>query len=625
MKKSYGILMLLPLLIGSCVKERAFEEKTIRARYVDSKYNTTCTLRYYSGSVIPYISLKEYHSLLYRGRTFKEGRDYLDIKTEKSSDGQIEYVVTVYGGHEARFIVENNTMVSDDLWSFKNTNLNNPDCPISYDGLPFAKVNGFTVDKKAKPTSINFTDYGLRFYGVKDDIYLPLGFCNDLFSNENILQGAYNTKDLYFFNYTENESLDYFGRDYYEGMYSGLRNEKERLQYADYYFKELCLDYDYFLGRPGRSTLEKYYDLSKSLDEALDGRPLGRKIKEYLYSDELPKILAGATLLGYLRNDGGHSVYSPVNTYYLDGVTYKSPSWLSNSVASKASELIWEEYYKGYPEFTQYTNTYNHHPEVYAARNSKLGKNSGPLKGTETYTKDGDTAYIHIDGFMGEIEQADEWKKYYEGKRSTIPFGDGLGGAVGAISYGVQEASKDDEIEHVVIDLAANTGGSTDEMLFMIGLLTGSKNFYTYNRMNDQYITATYDFDFNFDKVFDEKDDEMIHLLDDKDISVLTTKNGFSCGGISPIYLHDEGLFTIGEECGGGSCSIYLQYDAYGNENRASTPSQTVNKNGKSIDEERLNVCDHQITFPTDEGGSIDYTGLYDTSSLRNAIEEHYA
>nr|MCR5692387.1 hypothetical protein [Bacilli bacterium] len=135
MKKSYGILMLLPLLIGSCVKERTFEEKTIKARYVDSKYDTTATLRYYSGSVIPYISLKEYHSLLYRGRTFKEGRDYLDIKTEKSSDGQIEYVVTVYGGHEARFIVESNTMVSDDLWSFKNTNLNDPDNPVSYDGL----------------------------------------------------------------------------------------------------------------------------------------------------------------------------------------------------------------------------------------------------------------------------------------------------------------------------------------------------------------------------------------------------------------------------------------------------------------------------------------------------------
>ncbi len=625
MKKSYGILMLLPLLIGSCVKERPFEEKTIKARYVDSKYDTTATLRYYSGSVIPYISLKEYHSLLYRGRTFKEGRDYLDIKTEKSSDGQIEYVVTIYGGHEARFIVENNTMVSDDLWSFKNTNLNDPDNPVSYDGLPFVKVNGFTVDKKAKPTSINFTDYGLRFYGVKDDIYLPLAFCNDLFSNENILQGAYNTKDLYFFNYTENESLAYFGKDYYEGMYRSLLNEKERLQYANYYFKELCLDYDYFLGRPGRSTLEKYYDLSKGLDEALDGRPLGRKIKEYLYSDDLSEIIAGATLLGYLRNDGGHSNYYPIDAYYLEGDTYKYASWITSELDSKVAELIYAEYYKGYPELTDYTRTHFHHQEVYSARNSKLGKNSGPLKGTETYHKDGDTAYIHIDGFMGEIGLADEWRKYYEGKRDTIPFGDGIGGAVGAISYGVQETSKAPEIEHVVIDLAANTGGSTDEMLFMIGLLTGSKNFYTYNRMSDQYFTATYDFDFNFDKVFDEKDDEMISLLDDKDISVLTTKNGFSGGGISPVYLHDEGLFTIGEECGGGSCSIYIQYDAYGNENRASCPSQTVNKNGKSIDEERLNVCDHHLTFPTDESGSIDYTDLYDTSTLRNAIEEHYA
>ena len=229
MKKYHGILLLLPLMIGGCNNSRAYKEETIKVRYVDSKNDTTCTLRYYDESVIPYISLKEYHSLLYRGRTFKEGRDYLDIKKEKSSDGQIEYVVTVYGGHEARFVVENNTMVSDDLWSFKYTNLNDPDNPMSYDGLPFTKASGFTVDKKAKRASINFTDYGLRFYGVKDDIYLPLAFLNDLFSNENILQGAYNTKDLYFFNYTENETLNDFGRDYYEDMYSKIASGAVKL------------------------------------------------------------------------------------------------------------------------------------------------------------------------------------------------------------------------------------------------------------------------------------------------------------------------------------------------------------------------------------------------------------
>ena len=625
MKKYHGVLLLLPLMIGGCNNSRAYKEETIKVRYVERKYDTTCTLRYYDESVIPYISLRDYHSLLYRGRTFKEGRDYLDIKREDDWDGT-RYVVTVYGGHTAEFWLKENCLVSDDLWSFKNTNLNDPDSiMVSYDGLPFTRVKETSTDKAAKKTSINLGKYGMRVIGDGDDVYLPLGFCNDLFSNENILQGAYNTKDLYFFNYTENETLNDFGRDYYEGMYSKALGYKGLLQYAKYCYNEVCLDYDYFLGRPGRSTLEQYYDLSQGLDSALSSRPFGRRIKELLNSVHLSELIAGMTLLGYLRNDGGHSVYDPANTYYVEGGTFKTPSWLVEGVINDAAEIIWAEYYKDYPELVNYERTFYHHSEVYAARSEKLGKYNGPLNGTETYTKDGDTAYIHIDGFMGEIEAVDEWRKYYEGKRDTIPFGDGVGGAVGAISYGVQEASKDDDIEHVVIDLAANTGGSTDEMLFMIGLLTGSKNFYIHNTMTGQYVTVTFEFDFNFDKVFDEKDDEMLSLLDDKDISVLTTKNGFSCGGISPIYLHDQGLFTIGEECGGGSCSVYLQYDAFGNEIRASAPSQIVNKNGVSIDEERHNVCDHQITFPTDEGGSIDYTGLYDTSSLRSIIEEHYA
>ena len=224
---------------------------------------------------------------------------------------------------------------------------------------------------------------------------------------------------------------------------------------------------------------------------------------------------------------------------------------------------------------------------------------------------------------MGEIALQDEWKKYYKGERDTIPFGKDMGGAVGAIAYGVTEASKDSSVKHVVVDLGANTGGSTDEMLFMVALLTGSKNFYTHNTMNDTYMTATYEFDFNFDKKFDEKDDEMLNLLKDKDITVLTTKNGFSCGGISPIYLHEEGLFTIGEECGGGSCSIYMQYDAFGNMNRASTPQQTVTKNKVNIDVARKTVCDYKLDFPAASGG-IDYSSLYDTDNLRTIINAHY-
>ena len=105
--------------------------------------------------------------------------------------------------------------------------------------------------------------------------------------------------------------------------------------------------------------------------------------------------------------------------------------------------------------------------------------------------------------------------------------------------------------------------------------------------------------------------------------SILTTRNGFSCGGISPVYLHENGAFAIGEECGGGFCSIYMQYDAYGNLNRASSPVGTCTKDSVSIDEARLTVCDFKMNFPFD-GTSYDYSSLFDTAMLRQLIEAHY-
>ena len=163
-------------------------------------------------------------------------------------------------------------------------------------------------------------------------------------------------------------------------------------------------------------------------------------------------------------------------------------------------------------------------------------------------------------------------------------------------------------------------------MLFMIALLTGHKNFYSSNTMTDRTSTVTYEFDLNLDKVFDEKDDEMLNLLKGKDISVLTTRNGFSCGGISPIYLHDEGLFTIGEECGGGCCSIYIQYDGYGCMNRSSCPTRTITKNKVSVDEARKTVCDAKLDLPINAtAGRRDYSALYDTASLRTLINNHYS
>ena len=613
----FCIFLISGILLSSCGKSYKYEEKTINAYYINEKNNTTCNLRYYEDSVIPYISLENYVSLLYRGRNYPKGRDKFEVSKNKDV-----YTVTVAGDYTAKFDIVNNTLESDDLWSFKSTSLTGygDKATISYDGLPFVRVKSVEYSSNPKKTIIDLDDYNLNMYGDDKAIYVPLTFATDLFSNENILQGAYNTKDLYFTNFTENENLSSFGNKYYDPIFENPLNQ----EYANYVYNELCLDYDYFLGRPGRSSLEVYYDLSKGLDKALDSRPLGKIIKEYMKSTDLIKFLVGSTILGYLRNDGGHSSYIPLETAFYDSNedTYLHPSWLDDSEYIKGVNLLKEIYNTGYDELTNYDRQFYGNNNVRLARSEKLSKSNGALKGTETYTKVGDIAYIHIDGFMGEIELQNEWNNYYSGKRADIPFDENMGGAVGAISYGVIEASTDPEIKHLVVDLASNTGGSTDEMLFMVGLLTGSNKFYTYNRVSGRYVTASYEFDYNLDKVFDEKDIEMTHLLDNIDITVLTTRSGFSCGGISPIYLHEEGLFTVGEECGGGSCSIYIQYDAYGNTNRASCPSQTVTKNKVSIDVARKSVCDYKMEFLKD--GVYDYSNLYDTDNLRKLIIEHY-
>ena len=622
MKTKRVLILLIPLLLASCNRPAgdAYETKTINVYYPKSQNNTTCNVRYYNGSVIPYVSLKDYVKLLYRGRTYPEGRDRFDV-----SQNNKVYTITVAGDYTATFDVGANKMESADLWNFKNTNLTGYGELVSvcYDGLPFTKVVKAEFDKAPKATTIDFSKYNLKIYGDEEAIYVPLAFASDLFTNENILQGTYNNKDIYIFNFTENESLGSYTKKYYDDIFTTPISK----EYSEYTYNEMCLSYDYFLGRPGRSSLEIYYDLSKGLDTALKARPLGRTIVEYMTSGDLTRFLAGSTLLGYLHEDGGHSGYSPLFTAYADPTTgaYKQPTWLDNKTYLASIALLRDEFNKNYDELINSDEAFRDRESLYEARNVKLNKTNDVLSGTETYTKDGDIAYIHIDGFMGEINLQDEWNKYYKGERDTIPFGDGVGGAVGAITYGVRQAASDKEIKHLVIDLAANSGGSTDEMLFMIGLLTGSEKFYEKNIMSGCYCTATFDFDYNFDRVFDEKDDEVRKQLEGLDISILTTKNGFSCGGISPVYLHDEGLFTIGEECGGGSCSVYMQYDAFGFLNRSSSPNQTVSKNKVSIDIARKTVCDSVMNFPYDEEEEVhDYTSLYDTATLRRLITEHY-
>ena len=155
-------------------------------------------------------------------------------------------------------------------------------------------------------------------------------------------------------------------------------------------------------------------------------------------------------------------------------------------------------------------------------------------------------------------------------------------------------------------------------------MVTNSRKLYSKDRTTGQLITTTYKIDRNLDRVFDEKDDEF-DLVGDKEIAVITSRNGFSCGGISPVYLHELGLYTLGENCGGGSCAIYYQHDAFGFKRIASCPVQICGKDGVDVDTLRLTSCDTFLDITADENGVPDYTAFFDVENLNALIDARYA
>lgn len=621
LKKLLAVLLLLSVAVtlfacGAYEENAEFTEKEVAVHYLNGSLDTAVSVRFYGD--IPYLSIADYVKLLYRGRDIEEGRDGVTVERSGSS-----YTVTPCGGTKAVFDVNDNTFRTDNFSLFKNTHLTEPgiEGTVPYDALPFIQVESAVPDGKAVPMTIDFDDYGIDIYGDETTVYLPFTTLSDMFSCMNLLVSAFNGHDFYVYYSSEFEDCVYFGSEYYDKLRSGKVSEN----YAEYNYNELCLDYDTFIGRPGRSSLEKYYDLSGGLDAALESDEFGRALKQKLKSTDLTEYLTGLAVLDMLVGDGGHSVYSALSTtYYYDNGVAKSPSFISRDIYDKIQTIalgMADNY--GAEAAKDRCDTYRYHGQVYKARAELLGKPESALCGEQTYTLVGDTAIIHIDSFMNEIRCFDAWRDYYAGKTDEIPFDAVTGGAVGATYYGLKKANEDG-VKRIIIDLSANIGGSTDEMLYMMSLLTNNREIYIKDRTTGQLITTTYKIDRNLDRVFDEKDDEF-DLVGDKEIAVITSRNGFSCGGISPVYLHELGLYTIGENCGGGSCAIYYQHDAFGYKRIASCPVQICGKDGVDVDTLRLTSCDTFLDITTDENGAPDYTAFFDVENLNALIDARYA
>ena len=581
----------------------SYTSKEIGVKYARGNAKKS-SVRFYEGSDIPYIGFNEYFSILTQGKG--------SFTVEKLTNSI--YNLRNFLGVESRFNLENNTFSTPDFNCFHSTDLTiTKELPRNAtDGLPFIKFSKFTTSNEPSMFTLNFSKYGIKMYGDEKDIYLPYNTVADIFKGQDLVCSSFDGSNLFVYYQNKGENFSDF-----EGQFKPFQKTPSA-DYALYNYHELCLSYDHFTGRPGRSALEKYYDLSKGLDAALKERPLGIKIARLLQSNNYEDYIVGLSIFTMLAGDGGHTSYSTFFNFNSQPEIYTQE--LLMNVDKKVDAIV----NGGYEELTNRCVSYNYHGDVRNARKNAFSLDSdlSSLRGEKTYYASNDTAFIFIDDFMGEVFNQHDWSDYYSGKTDTLPYSSTKGGSVVSLVKGLEKAHSNPSIKNVVIDLTSNMGGSMDELMFMLNVLTKRNSFSAYDRVSKQTCTYEYQLDLNFDRVFDEKD-LAVDYVGDLKVALLVSQCAFSCGGIGPVLLHDAGIYTIGDNCGGGSCSILGSHDIYGLYFNNSSSNMVVTSKGIGIDQAKDTSCDTKIEIGNLPGGRLDFSNFYDVSKLSELIKNH--
>lgn len=243
-----------------------------------------------------------------------------------------------------------------------------------------------------------------------------------------------------------------------------------------------------------------------------------------------------------------------------------------------------------------------------AARSAVLGETEEtPFR----YVINGDTALFSFDDFMS--IDFEGWNNYYTGK------GERPEDLVSVFYECVKDADENPDVKNFVVDVSTNGGGYVMVGLYMIGLMGGESNSY-YNLLNyGATAKETYIVDKNLDGKFDEIDN---NLKFDLNFGVIASKYSFSCANALPSNARDSGLVIIGEQSGGGSCTVFSYTTPDGIPLYMSSNVRMANKNNENID---AGIKPDYELVTINEDGSKDFSKVFDFDVLSKCFAEFYA
>lgn len=508
---------------------------------------------------VPYISAMDYLSPMYT----------VEFSCKKNADGT--YTVSNKNG-EMVVDVEKDIIHFDAFQQFVDT-----------DALPYLETETadyISEDSKCEyigeqhAIDLDLGKYGIDLTASGSDVYFPLSAINDIFAS-NYHAALYLDGDLYFIDQMEEDP-------YYDdaSLFQSITRDKSLVEYS---YHELCFVMDHLYGCPPSSELAQSI-LDKGFDRTLEEyNATTAKAKKLLLSDSLLDYCIGLMYLDMYMDDGGHTVMSA-------GMN-------ANDESVFKEELVNLFYFHTDDERIRELLTYYLEEYDFGDDEQKLEQEREDFFETLTEVKAWDDAVFYISGGTG-IFSFDEFKDAV-----VEPF-------KWSLDYSAEHG-----IKNFVIDLSLNYGGSTSVASYMLSVMCGDPRFDISERLTGDRYYAIDTVDNNLDGEFDDKDDAVKY---DLQYAVLTSRVSFSCANLTPCLLQDHGIPVLGEQSGGGTCTVTMHYDPAGYAYAISDSIRITHADGSDLDGGAV----PDVPLPAKEA---QYKGFYDLAAINQGIEAFYA
>lgn len=567
-KHLYYILLLTTVLMAACTQVDApvsddsqtpqtaadpgqgYTDKTLPVTR-DKQSEGQIRLRYYSDMPsVAYVSVADFHKLMSKGQTM----------TVTNQDG----VYTLAAGKGTATVDVRQDVFTSTTYAelISLSHLTAPGLPPNpgCDGGNFLKFIDVTEVSSFKPysgTRFDFKKYGIDLHDDGANVYFPFATLADIYADAQSNIASCDNERVVLSHDKESYDLSNSEPDYAAKPYNRTEVSADM---AKFRYNELCFAFDHFYGLPGRTMMEKagFGQNGQGLDATLEAEEDGKYVKNLLQSPKTMAFAWGLTGLHVLFFDGGHTTLLPFGGLPKSIEKSFNEQFIRDGILYPLAADMFDKWRQDREK-----NLYGPEDELKALRAVRFGKD-------DTYYANDDktTAVIIIDSFGNTDDDA--WKKYYASGKTDADWQELLTNRkkddMINFLYGLDRAKKDG-VKNLILDLSLNSGGSSDNVLGMIGMIrSGSQQpFYDQNVMEGKNRISNLLVDRNFDGEFNSLDDtNPKYDCSGLRIGVLVSKQAFSCGNLLPALMKGYGYPIIGERSGGGSCCLQSMFTADG-------------------------------------------------------------